>query len=195
MMGILTMDIENQILAREILTCGINTSDSVVHFGSGYKELMLYNYLLHLNSQNLIGDISLQYTSVDPEESVNQSIIDLGDTKSFGVKIETHTQSTQEFLDENGNTYDWSVITGLFDKNLYGDKQFQFLDRIIDSCFNISNQGVVFTFDVSKENDDTYTVRHIISYIESKFKRYRINKINEKFYVMCIYRHFYSSTN
>ena len=91
------MDIENQILAREILTCGINTSDSVVHFGSGYKELMLYNYLLHLNSQNLIGDISLQYTSVDPEESVNRSITDLGDTKSFGVKIETHTQSTQEF--------------------------------------------------------------------------------------------------
>ena len=189
------IDLEQQIVVREILTCGINTSDKVVHFGSGYKDNSFFRYLMLLRDQNLIGSISMEYTSVDVEKKVKESLLQLSEQNTLGAQIETFNTSMQEFLDENKKYYDWSVITGLFDRNLYGDQQFQFLDKILDSCFNVSNNGIIFTFDVSKQNDDTYTVRHIISYIESKFKRYRINKVNENYYVMCIYRHYYSSTN
>lgn len=189
------IDVEQQIVIREILTCGINTSDKVVHFGSGYNDNSFFKYLVSLKDQNLIGTISLEYTAVDVDESSNEKLNGIDTDNTLGAKIEFVNSSMQEFLDENKNYYDWSVITGLFDRNLYGDQQFQFIDKILDSCFNVSNNGIIFTFDVSKENDDTYTVRHIISYLESKFKRYRINKVNERYYVMCIYRHYYSPTN
>ena len=193
MTGRCMIDIEHQIVSREILTCGINTSDKIVHFGSGYKDSMLYRYLVSLKDQNLIGQITLDYTMVDPDGSLSETVTEIDSNGNLGAKVNIVESSMQEFLDGNTENFDWSIITGIFDSSLYGDKQFQFVDKILDACFNTSNHGCIFTFDVSKESNENYTINHIISYVNQKFNRYRINKVNEKFYVVCIYRHYYSS--
>ena len=187
------IDVEDQIVSREILTCGINTSDKIVHFGSGYKDSMLYRYLVSLRDQNLIGQINLDYTMVDPDGSLSETVTEIDSNGNLGAKVNIVESSMQEFLDGNTENFDWSIITGIFDSSLYGDKQFQFVDKILDACFNASNHGCIFTFDVSKESNESYTINHVISYVNQKFNRYRINKVNEKFYVVCIYRHYYSS--
>lgn len=186
------LNFRDELLAREILSCGIGKSDKILHFGSGFSDSLFFSYLSDLKSQNLVPDLSVKYSAVDVEVGCLDKITELNSRLENPIDVELHNKSMQSFLDDNNADYEWTIITGIFNKNLYGENQFQFIDKMIAESIKISNEGVVFTFDIQDENDDSYSIQHIISYIDSVYTRYRISRINEKNYVICINKYFHS---
>ena len=63
----------DQLLSREVLGCGVNINHSVLHFGAGYNNSMLFEYLTELVKNKLIETLDVEYTAVDAnEEKINQ---------------------------------------------------------------------------------------------------------------------------
>ncbi len=182
----------DQLLAREILSSGVGISDKVVHFGAGYKNALLWEYLTAIKSQNLIEKFDLIYTAVDIDAEKINHISKLNAENSPGIDIRLVNNTMQSFIDTNTDDFDWSIITGIFDENQYGEKQFEFLDRILSSLLNVSKEGVIFTFDSNGTSDEKYNINLIINYVSSMYNRYRINRINEENYIICIYKYYHS---
>lgn len=182
----------DQLLAREILSSGVNISDKIVHFGAGYKNQLVWDYLSAIKQQNLVQEMEVIYTAVDVDAEAIASISKKNAEEQIGIDLRLVNNTMQSFIDTNTDEFDWSIVTGIFDKNLYGDEQFQFLDKILASILNYSKEGVIFTFDSSKEKDENYGISQIINYVSSLYNRYRINRINEENYIICIYKYYHS---
>jgi len=182
----------DQLLAREILSSGVNISDKIVHFGAGYKNQLVWDYLSAIKQQNLVQEMEVIYTAVDVDAEAIASISKKNAEEQTGIDLRLVNNTMQSFIDTNTDEFDWSIVTGIFDKNLYGDEQFQFLDKILASLLNYSKEGVIFTFDSSKEKDENYGISQIINYVSSLYNRYRINRINEENYIICIYKYYHS---
>lgn len=190
------LEFRDQLLSREILSCGVNVDHSILHFGAGYNNNMLYEYLSALVLNKMVESLSVRYIAVDPNEDKINKILELNN--STNLDLVTKQTDMQTFLEENAAEYDWSIITGVFDKKLYGDQQFEFLDRIINEALKISKEGVIFTFDSSvyvPNQEPDYSVESIIAYIQNVYSRYRISKINEYNYVICINKYYHSINN
>lgn len=187
------LNFRDQLLAREILSCGVGHLDSILHLGSGYSDNLVFTYLADLKAQNLVQDMAITYSAVDVDQNSLTRITDVNAKLEEPIEVNLYNQSAQLFLDENTNEFGWTIITGLFDKNQYGEQQFQFIDKILAECLKKTTEGVIFTVDTQKEIDDpTYTIQHIIAYIESTYSRYRINRINEYNYVICVNKYYHS---
>jgi len=182
----------DQLLAREILSSGVNISDKIVHFGAGYKNQLIWDYLSAIKQQNLVQEMEVIYTAVDADPEAITAISKKNSDEQTGIDLRLVNNTMQAFIDSNTDEFDWSIVTGIFDKNLYGDEQFQFLDKIISSLLNSSKEGVIFTFDSSVEQSESYAISHIINYVSSLYNKYRINKINEENYIICIYKYYHS---
>jgi hypothetical protein len=188
------MGLTEQLISREILSCGINTLDKINHFGSGYKNSIFFKYLLTLKNQGAVSNLGLLYNSIEPNEERQKELRNLYEEDSIGTSIEFITTSMQEYLDESNDSVDWSIITGVLDNNLYEHQQYEFMDKMITSSLNLSNEGVIFTFD-SNYQDAIYNIEGIIRYVNNTYNRYRISKIDERHYVICIYKYYHSPTN
>lgn len=187
------LNFRDQLLAREILSCGVGHLDSILHLGSGYSDNLVFTYLADLKAQNLVQDMAITYSAVDVDQNSLTRITDVNAKLEEPIEVNLYNQSAQLFLDENTNEFGWTIITGLFDKNQYGEQQFQFIDKILAECLKKTTEGVIFTVDTQTEIDDpTYTIQHIIAYIESTYSRYRINRINEYNYVICVNKYYHS---
>jgi hypothetical protein len=182
----------DQLLAREILSSGVNISDKIVHFGAGYKNQLIWDYLSAIKQQNLVQEMEVIYTAVDVDAEAITAISKKNAEEQTGIDLRLVNNTMQSFIDTNTDEFDWSIITGIFDTNLYGEEQFQFLDKIISSLLNYSKEGLIFTFDSSKEKDENYGISQIINYVSSLYNRYRINRINEENYIICIYKYYHS---
>lgn len=182
----------DQLLAREILSCGVGTSDKVVHFGSGYKNSLIWEYLTAIKNQNLISEFGLVYTAVDADAQKINDISKMNAENPTGIDLRLVNNNMQSFIDSNTDEFDWSIITGIFNKNLYGESQFEFVDKIISSLLDVSTQGLIFTFNSSKELDEKYNINQLMNYVSSVYNRYRINRINEEDYIICIYKYYHS---
>ena len=164
------LNFRDQLLAREILSCGVGHLDSILHLGSGYSDNLVFTYLADLKAQNLVQDMAITYSAVDVDQNSLTRITDVNAKLEEPIEVNLYNQSAQLFLDENTNEFGWTIITGLFDKNQYGEQQFQFIDKILAECLKKTTEGVIFTVDTQKEIDDpTYTIQHIIAYIESTY--------------------------
>lgn len=183
----------DQLLSREILSCGVNINHSVLHFGAGYNNSMLFEYLTEIVKNNLVEKLDVEYTAVDVNQDKINQISNLND--NVGINLETYSVDMQTFLDENTKEFDWTIITGIFDKNLYDENQFHFIDKIVDESLKISKEGIIFTFDSSVENSEDYSIGGIIPYVESLYSRYRVSKINEFNYIICINKYYHSINN
>ena len=75
----------DQLLAREILSCGVGTSDKVVHFGSGYKNSLIWEYLTAIKNQNLISEFGLVYTAVDADAQKINDISKMNAENPIGI--------------------------------------------------------------------------------------------------------------
>ena len=187
------LNFRDQLLAREILSCGVGHLDSILHLGSGYSDNLVFTYLADLKAQNLVQDMAITYSAVDVDQNSLTRITDVNAKLEEPIEVNLYNQSAQLFLDENTNEFGWTIITGLFDKNQYGEQQFQFIDKILAECLKKTTEGVIFTVDTQTEIDDTtYTIQHIIAYVESTYSRYRINRINEYNYVICVNKYYHS---
>lgn len=183
-------DLENNsFFCTEILDCGISINNSVLHLGSGYKESLLFRYFTELKNKQLVSFENFEYTAVDVDENAIE-YIDLLNTKNNTLEnFSSFKKSAQYFLDEYSYNYDWTLITGIFDKNLYGgETQFEFLDKMISKCMSISKNGVIFTFDSLKDpqKEEPYEPIDIISYLEYVSDIYSVSKITKQNYVFSI---------
>jgi hypothetical protein len=188
------LNFRDELLAREILACGVGKSDELLHLGSGFSENLIFSYISDLKLQNIVPDLSVSYTAVDVDKSKLEQIESMNSRLESPLDVHFYNESMQSFLDTDSKEFKWTLITGLFDTKLYEDKQFEFIDKIVNESLKRSSEGVILTFDAQKKVDDTYTVQHIISYIESVYSRYRVSRINEYNYVICINKYYHSIT-
>lgn len=143
-----TLENNNTELSREMIYCGIGNHESVLHFGACDKGLHFIKVLDEFG-------IDVQYTAVDVEDEVNTLFSDYEPTERTHAWISVQ-EPMQEFIDNNNNgeRYEWTLITGIFDKPLYSERQYQFIDTVIDSCFTFSD-NVIFTI---KEHNTCFQI-------------------------------------
>jgi len=183
--------IRNEILAREILNFGVRKEDSILHIGSGFRNSLLFDYLVQLKSKLLISDLNIQYTSVDTNSEISDLILSMNNKLQEPIDVTLHTDSGQNYLDNNLLEYNWTVITGIFDTIQYQENQYDFIDKVLGESLKYSKDGVIFTLDLEKENDKTY-IQEILMMIDDSSPRYKISRLNEFDYLICIYKYFHS---
>jgi hypothetical protein len=176
-------------LIDEIIKCGIDSDSSVIHFGSGYKN---GKFLSDLSQRNLIE----KYVGIESEsERINttvDSLIKIGSPEKFKNILNI---TMQDYIVDNNETYDFAVITGIFDKQLYGDEQFQFVHSVINEMFNFVEDSVIFTYNALENQEETYNIHYMNGYIQNNYNRFSILKINENEYLYCINKYYLSYTN
>ena len=173
--------------AREIIYCGIGNHESVLHFGACDKDLHFIKTLDQLQ-------LDIEYTAVDSNEDINDLL------KDYEPLERTHpwfivNESMQEFIDNiTEERYNWTVITGVFDKPLYSERQYQFIDTVIRTCLQFSD-GVIFTINenpVYLENGNPtepyfqYSILYLFSQIVGIYPKSITKKIGEGQYIFCI---------
>jgi hypothetical protein len=88
----------------------------------------------------------------------------------------TVNESMQEYIDNIGDErYNWTLITGVFDKPLYSERQYQFIDTVIRECLNFSD-NVIFTI----KEQTTSVFKYSMLYLFQHFKR-----LTEGKYIFC----------
>ena len=189
------LNFRDQLLVREVLSCGIGKEDKLLHLGAGFSDNLIFNYLVDLNTQGLISDLNLEYYAVDVNSEKLTELIKLNSETGDKFKLHTYNQSVQGFLGTVTEEYHWTLITGIFNEKLYGDKQIEFLDGVLSEALKYSTEGVIFNINLTDKLDDSYTIKHIISYIDSVYDRYKISRINEFDYIFCVNKYFHSITN
>lgn len=180
-------------LIDEILRFGIQKNESIVHFGAGHKS----GYFLSDFYQNtfLNKNLDLKYDGIEADESRLNATKEIMKTLEGGETISLVQTSMQDFIVDNTNQYDWALITGIFDKNIYGDDQFNFIHSVINEMFNFVEGGVIFTYNSLDNQEENYNIYYMNAYIQNNYNRYSIVKINEHEYVYCINKYFISYNN
>lgn len=176
-------------LIDEIIKCGITKDSSVIHFGSGYKNGQFLSDLSQL-------DVIQNYVGIDAEsEKINitvDSLIKLGSPEKFKNILNT---AMQDYIVDNSQTYDFALITGIFDKQLYEGEQFQFIHSVINEMFNFVEDSVIFTYNALENQEETYNIHYMNSYVQNNYNRFSIVRINENEYLYCINKYYLSYTN
>jgi hypothetical protein len=173
--------VRNGIIDATVFSFGIEKDQSIIHFGVGSRNKSFLN-----NMEKKLEN----YTGID----VDKNLID-----ECSITFSSHNyiflQSTiQNFIDENKEnrkTFDWCIIDGLLDKNLYEDNQYEYIDTIIRESLFISNIGVIVITDGNYTiNDDYYNPDFLMAFISSMYNRFTVCRLNEHQYLMCIYKHY-----
>jgi hypothetical protein len=188
---ILNQKIRNEIFSREILNCGVKKDDSILHLGSGFRNSSLFDYIFQLKSRSLVPDLDVKYTAVDVNSSKNEIISTANSELEHPLNVLTHTDSAQNYLDNNTLEYDWTIVSGLFDTIQYEDDQFNFIDKILGESLKYSKEGLIISIDSEKQNDKNY-IQDILTMIDESTPRYKISRLNEFDYIICIYKYFHS---
>jgi len=175
-----------KVIQDEIINSGINFGQNIVEFGCVNNEAA---FIKNINSYN--GNI--EYTGVDINENKLLLLRDEFNDKNFQFL----TSSMQEYIDDIENSedsdkpkVDWFIISNIFDKPIYEENQYNFLDTILRNCLENSNIGVSFTFNNSKSDKDYYNIDYITAYIHASFYRYKIVRFNENEYLITVYKYF-----
>ncbi len=176
------------VMAREIIYCGIGMDESVLHFGACDNDLNFIETVDQL-------DLDIQYTAVDVKESVQTLFTDYQPSQKTYPWI-TVNVPMQEFIDDIGDQrYNWTILTGVFDKPLYSERQYQFLDTVISSCFDFSDNVLftikeepIFNNENSMEPYFQSSVLYLFSQIIGVYPKATIKKVEEGRYIFCISR-------
>lgn len=165
-------------LAKEILYCGIGNHESVLHFGACDTDL----YFLETLDEH---ELDIQYTAVDVKEEINTLLT------RFQPIERTHTwitveESMQEFIDNiESERYTWTILTGVFDKPIYSERQYQFIDTVIRSCSNFSD-NVLFTITENPTPIYKYSIVYLFQHFNQLFNKVTVKKIEEGKYIFCL---------
>ena len=164
----------------EIVNCGILEDDSIVIFGAGHQDGKFLETLIDYNGTLGEGLI----TAVDPDKKRVKSL-----SKKFkGERINYVELSLQEYIDGENLNKDWSVITGIFDNNLYGEQQYDFVTSIIESSMSISNKGVIFSIKENISEEFNYSMLYFFVEFANSYDKFTIKKCGEDNYIFCIFK-------
>jgi hypothetical protein len=166
-------------IARELVFLGIGMHESVVHFGACDTDL---NFIDAVDQFEL----DIQYTAVDVKDEIKTLFTDLQPAEKTHTWISTQ-ESMQEFIDNiEDQKYTWSIITGVFDKPIYSERQYQFIDTIVKSCKEFS-ENVVFTLNVNTSTYFQYSIVYLFSHFMNLYDSVTIKKIDNDNYIFHIY--------
>lgn len=172
----------NNIIDSTILSFGIEKDQKIIHFGFGSREC---SFLHHIRNK------ITSYTGVD----ANDSLVSTYQNNSNFSNYSFVNSTIQNYIDDNKEfrkMYDWSIIDGLIDKNLYEEYQYEYLDTIIRECLYISDVGVILVIDANYTiNDDSYNPEFISAYVGSMYNRFSTCRLNEHQYLICIYKYYF----
>jgi hypothetical protein len=170
--------IEENIIAQH----KIASNDTILHLGAGYKD-------------GIIIDSLCNFWDISPKELTTFTGVDV-DTFRIEKLSKTFTSSEfwnismQEYLDNytNGETsnYDWCILTGVFNDYLYGDMQHNFLLKTVSKCLDISNNGVIFSFNEKLSEDFKYSLIFIFSNFITTYSKVFVQKTEDDNYIFSI---------
>jgi hypothetical protein len=177
-------------LVDEIYKIGIKNDNSIIHFGAGHKN---GEFILDLNTYLNKNSMSVNYVGVESENSKIESTID------FLVKNDVQKQyqnilnaTMQDYAVNNNETYDFAIITGIFDKPKYGDQQLHFIHSTINELFRFTENSIIFTYNSSENTDQMYDLYYMSNYVHSNYSRFSAIRINEHEYLYCINKYYLS---
>lgn len=169
-------------LIDEILNSGIESEDTILHLGVGFKDGELLETLSSywdIDAKDFLSNGS--YIGVD----VNPSI-----TSKLNSKFKTDafiTDSFQNYLDVNPtDEVDWTILTGVFNNNDYENNQYDFLFETLKRCMETSQNGVVFTLNPYLSNGFSYSVVFIFTHLISTYSKVFAKKLSESSYIFTI---------
>jgi len=173
-----TTEYDNTDLSREIIYCGIGNHESVLHIGACDKGLHFIKVLDEFG-------LDIQYTAVDVDDDVNTLFSDYEPMERTHQWISVQ-ESMQEFIDNNeGERYEWTLLTGIFDKPKYSERQYQFIDTVVRECFRFSD-NVVFTINEQATAQFKYSIIYLFQHFNGQYNKVTIKKIEEGKYIFCL---------
>lgn len=163
----------------EIINCGISSEDTILQLGVGYKS---GNLLEKLCDYWGLSTSELNYlTGVD----VDPNKIDYLSETFSGTRFIKN--SMQEYLDTvENNSFNWCVLTGVFDEYLYGDLQHSFVFKTVNKCLELSENGVIFTLKIDASEEFSYNPVFIFADFVNTHSTVFAKKIEDNNYVFCI---------
>ena len=169
---------EDKNFAKDIIYCGIGQQESVLHFGACDNGL---NFIKNLDELGL----DIQYTAVDVKDEIQTIFSDFEPLERTHTWISTQ-ESMQEFIDNiDEQKYNWTIITGVFDKPLYSERQYQFIDTTIKSCLEFSD-NVILTIDENSSADFKYSMIYLFSHFTNAYDIVTVKKIDAGKYIFHI---------
>ena len=169
---------DNTNLSREIIYCGIGNHESVLHFGACDNGLHFIKVLDEFG-------LDIQYTAVDTSDEIISLLSDYEPMERTHLWM-TSQESMQEFIDNNeGERYEWTLITGVFDKPLYSERQYQFIDTVINSCLKFSD-NVIFTISEQATPAYKYSIVYLFQHFNSLCDKVAVKKVEEGKYIFCL---------
>ncbi len=172
-------NINYSTLAKEIIYCGIGNNESVLHFGACDNDL----YFLETLDQY---ELDIQYTAIDTKEEI-ETLFTRFEPIARTLPWITVNETMQEYIDNiDGERYNWTLITGVFDKPIYSERQYQFIDTVIRSCLEFSD-NVVFTLNQQATPVYKYSMVYLFQHFNQIKNRITIKKIEDGKYIFCIH--------
>ena len=166
-------------MCKDILSFGIESKEKILHLGCGDKQTNLL-----FNMDKLINDF--YYLGVD----VDIDVIDSLEQSFKNNENYTFTNITvQNFLDyimskHQEIVFSNTIITGIFDKPTYKEKQFIFISMVVKKCLLFSNK-VIFSINGNNYNDYTYNILYVLNNLISTFDKVQMIK-KSNLYIFCI---------
>lgn len=162
-------------LSREIIFCGIGPYESVLHFGSCDNELNLIKQLDALQ-------LDIQYTAVDTKDEVKTFFKD-SEPMERTMQWISIQESMQEHIDNiEDERYNWTIISGVFDKPIYSERQYQYIDTVIKECLNFSD-NVVFTLKETFSETFQYSMLYLFSHLVAEYETVTAKKLKDNQFI------------
>lgn len=171
------MDKDYKIL-EEVIYCGIGQGESLLHFGACNSGDTILKVLDEY-------ELDIEYTAVDVDDKIKTFFTDFEPNERTYPWVSVQ-ETMQEFIDNvKEERYNWTLITGIFDKPKYKERQYQFIDAVLKDCMRFSD-NVIFTVEIKPFEDFKYNMGFLLLHSFSKFKKVTIKKIEEDTYIFCI---------
>lgn len=162
-------------LAREIIFLGIGPYESVLHFGACDNNLDFIKQLDELG-------LDIQYTAVDTKDEVKTFFTDFEPMERTHQWISIQ-ESMQEHIDNiEEERYTWTIITGVFDKPIYSERQYQYIDTVLKTCLEFSD-NVIFTLKETSSETFQYSMLYLFSHLISEFSIVTTKKLTDNQFI------------
>jgi hypothetical protein len=178
---IIMTNIDETTIFDEIINCGILDEDSVLNFGAGDESGKFIETYLEYTSITEHGAFIAVDADVSKIEMLRDKFVD--DNVLF-----TET-SLQSYIDSESGKKDWVVITGIFDKHLYGEFQHDYVTSVIENTMTIANKGVIFTLKPNLSDSFMYSTLYFFVTFTNTYGKVTIKKVNDNNYVYCIFKY------
>jgi hypothetical protein len=167
-------------LSSEIIEFGISQQDRILHVGCCDKQINLIDKLEKMG-------IEAFYLGVD----VKDEIIELKSKYENTPNYNFIKKPVQDFIDEelseytSGDIFEYTILTGLFDKPIYGEKHYLFISTLIERCMFFSDK-VIFSINSDNYSKHSYSIIYVMNILMNAYNHVTIKKIKKNNYIFCI---------